>query len=320
MASESDRRAKDGKIVITGAAGLVGQNLVRRLVAQGYSRIVGIDKHPRNTPKLSALVPEIEVVEADLAQPGGWERHLEGADVLVLNQAQISGLTYEVFERNNLGATRQLLDAARRAAVPYIVHISSSVIRSKADDFYSRSKKAQEEMVRASGLAHCVLRPTLMFGWFDRKHLGWLKRFLERAPLFPVPGNGAFIRQPLYVGDFCDIIIACMAERPAGEVFEISGLEKVTYIDMIRTIRRVVSARTPIVKVPYPVFWGLLWLAGKVLRDPPFTTQQLEALVIPETFPVFDWPARFGTRHTPFEEAVRSTFLDPEHSHVELEF
>ena len=92
MTSETDRLAKDDKIVITGAAGLVGQNLVRRLVAQGYSRIVGIDKHPRNTPRLSALVPEIEVVEADLSQPGSWERHLEGADVLVLNQAQISGL------------------------------------------------------------------------------------------------------------------------------------------------------------------------------------------------------------------------------------
>ena len=55
-------------------------------------------------------------------------------------------------------------------------------------------------------------------------------------------------------------------------------------------------------------------------RDPPFTTQQLEALVIPETFPVFDWPARFGARHTPFEDAVRRTFLDPEQAHVELEF
>jgi uncharacterized protein YbjT (DUF2867 family) len=193
-------------------------------------------------------------------------------------------------------------------------------VHSKADDFYTRSKKMQEEIVRSSGLAHCVLRPTLMFGWFDRKHLGWLRRFLDRTPIFPVPGTGAFVRQPLYVGDFCDIVIACINEQPKGEVFDISGREEVTYLEIIRTLKGVVGARTPIVKIPYRLFWALLWVAGKVLRDPPFTTQQLEALVIPETFPVFDWPARFGVRQTPFEKAVRITFLDPDNSRVELEY
>ena len=31
-----------------------------------------------------------------------------------------------------------------------------------------------------------------MFGWFDRKHLGWLARFMTRAPVFPVPGHGRY--------------------------------------------------------------------------------------------------------------------------------
>jgi len=39
-----------------------------------------------------------------------------------------------------------------------------------------------------------VLRPTLMFGWFDRKHVGWLKRFMERMPVFPIPGDGRMWR------------------------------------------------------------------------------------------------------------------------------
>jgi nucleoside-diphosphate-sugar epimerase len=320
LTRNSDRPAKNDKIVIAGAAGLVGQNLTRRLVAQGYRRILGFDKHPANTALLGAGVPGIEVIEADLALPGKWQRHLADANILVLSHAQISGVTYDVFERNNLDATSRLLEAISPDSAPFIIHISSSAVGSQADDFYSRSKRAQEVLVRESGLTHCILRPTLMFGSFDRKHLGWLRRFLERTPIFPVPGDGAFIRQPLYVGDFCDIVMACMAERPASQVFEISGLEHITYIEIIRTIRRVVKARTPIVKIPYSMFWGLLWIAGKVLRDPPFTTQQLEALVLPETFPMFDWPTRFGVRHTPFEDALRASFLDPEVGHIALEF
>ena len=58
-------------IVITGAAGLVGQNLTPRLKALGH-KIVGIDKHPRNTAILRALHPDIEVIETDLAVEGAW--------------------------------------------------------------------------------------------------------------------------------------------------------------------------------------------------------------------------------------------------------
>jgi uncharacterized protein YbjT (DUF2867 family) len=85
----------------------------------------------------------------------------------------------------------------------------SSVVKSVADDFYTRSKIIQEEIVLESGIACPILRPTLMFGWFDRKHLGWLSRFMQKTPFFPIPGNGRFMRQPLFVGDFCDIIISC---------------------------------------------------------------------------------------------------------------
>jgi len=88
------------------------------------------------------------------------------------------------------------------------VHASSSVVHSAADDHYVRSKTEQEAMVRGAGVRHCVLRPTLMFGWFDPKHLGWLSRFMERVPFFPVPGHGRYMRQPLYNRDFCRAILA----------------------------------------------------------------------------------------------------------------
>lgn len=92
------------KIVITGAAGLVGQNLVPRLKARGH-QIVGIDKHAANVRILRQLHPDIEVVEADLAGADGWQGALDGADVVVVGQAQIGGLVEDEFIRNNLTAT-----------------------------------------------------------------------------------------------------------------------------------------------------------------------------------------------------------------------
>ncbi|MEL6217778.1 MAG: NAD-dependent epimerase/dehydratase family protein [Pseudomonadota bacterium] len=300
--------ALDTAICITGAAGLVGQSLVRLLAKNGFNKLRCVDKDRRSLALMNALDPAVELLEGDLSDAQVAERAVTGSEILIIGQAQISGLTYEPFDQNTVVATRHLIEAAKRAGVRHIVLISSSVVLSEADDFYTRSKRAQERMVCESGLPHTVLRPTLMFGDFDRKHLGWLRQFLAKSPVFPVPGDGRFIRQPLYVRDFCAVIASALERPPTGAVYDISGLEKIEYIEIIRTIRRVTGLRTPILRLPYRLFWALLWTAGKVLPRPPFSTQQLEALVIDETFPVIDWPNQFGVTPTPFETAAQQTF------------
>ena len=225
---------KGAKIVLTGAAGLVGQNLIVEMKAQGYTRLVAIDKHEYNLGILRRLHPCVETILADLAEPGEWEKSLDGAACVVQLHAQITGKHPQLFVRNNLDATRRVLDAGRAHGVPYLVHVSSSVVNSVADDDYTNTKKAQEKLVIDSGLRHCILRPTLMFGWFDPKHLGWLARFMAKTPVFPIPGNGRYMRQPLYERDFCRCIVKCIEEQPDGVSYDICGDTRIDYIDIIR--------------------------------------------------------------------------------------
>jgi nucleoside-diphosphate-sugar epimerase len=308
------------KVAVTGAAGLVGQNLIARLKQRGQSAILAIDKHGPNTRLLRGLHPDIQVIEADMAEPGEWQGALRGMDSIVVGHAQIGGLTEDEFTRNNLTATQHLLDAVAAHGGCHLVHLSSSVINSAAVDFYTESKKAQEALVLASGNPVVVLRPTLMFGWFDRKHVGWLARFMQRMPVFPIPGNGRYLRQPLYAGDLCQIIMACLEQRLSGSIHNISGLERIDYIDLMRIVREAVQARTPIVTIPYGLFWLLLRAYALVNSNPPFTTQQLRALVTPDVFEVIDWPAIFGVRATPLRDAMFETFRDPRYASVSLEF
>lgn len=308
------------KIILPGGAGLVGQNLVARLKARGYANIVVLDKHRANLEILRSVQPDVIAEYADLAEPGEWQNHFEGADVVVMLQAQIGGNVYQEFVRNNIDSTRLVLEAIRKHQAPYLVHISSSVLESVADDYYTNTKREQEEMVLAGGLSAPVLRPTLMFGWFDRKHLGWLSRFMRKVPVFPIPGNGRYMRQPLYVGDFCNIILSCIENRIQNGIYNISGHEQIDYIDIIREIKRVTHARTAIVKIPYSLFYALLWTWALFDKDPPFTTQQLAALVGKDEFEVIDWPGIFGVSYTPFAKAIDETFNDPVYGKVVLEF
>jgi nucleoside-diphosphate-sugar epimerase len=310
----------DAKIILSGGAGLVGQNLVARLKARGYTNITVLDKHRPNLDVLRKVQPDITVEYADLAEAGDWTRHFNGAEVVVMLQAQIGGIAYSDFERNNVSSTSNVLEAIRAHEVPYLVHISSSVVESSAVDFYTNSKKEQEQMVLASGIPCPILRPTLMFGWFDRKHLGWLSRFMMKAPVFPVPGNGRYMRQPLYVGDFCGVIISCIENRVKDGIYNISGHEQVDYIDIIREIKTATGTRTPVVKIPYSLFYVLLWTWSLFDKNPPFTTQQLAALIAKDEFEVIDWPGMFGVPLTPFKAAIQETFNDPRYSDIVLEF
>lgn len=310
--------AKDSKIVLTGAAGLVGQNLVVELKARGYAHLVAIDKHEYNLGILSNLHPEVRTVQADLAERGNWENEFANAACVVQLHAQITGKHSDLFVRNNVDATKRVLDAMRANAVPYLVHISSSVVNSVADDDYTRTKKAQELLVIESGLRHCVLRPTLMFGWFDPKHLGWLARFMAKTPLFPIPGNGRYMRQPLYERDFCRCIAACLEREPDGKIYDIVGDTRIDYIDIIRTIKRVKNLHTWIVHIPYGLFRFLLRTYALFSSKPPFTADQLKALTAGDDFRGVDTQTVFGVKQTPFEEAVRESYCDERYSAIVL--
>ena len=310
---------KHPKIVITGAAGLVGQNLVVELESQGCTNLVAIDKHAYNLGILHALHPDVAIVDADLSVPGDWRAALAGAECVVLLHAQITGKHGADFVRNNIDATAHVLDACREHHVPYLVHVSSSVVNSKAVDDYTSTKRAQEELVARSGLPHCILRPTLMFGWFDPKHLGWLSRFMAKTPIFPIPGDGKFMRQPLYERDFCRCIADCIERRPDGQAYDIVGATRIDYVDIIRTIKQVKRLRTMLLHIPIGLFAFLLRTYALFSSKPPFTADQLTALTAGDDFTGVDTETVFGVKQTPFAEAAREAFCDPRYADVVLQ-
>jgi nucleoside-diphosphate-sugar epimerase len=308
------------KVVIPGGAGLVGQNLIGQLLLAGLEKITVIDKHDHNIQILKNLYPTVIAEHADLSTKGPWENHFDDADVVVMLQAQIGGTELIDFQKNNVDSTINVISAMKEKEVSRLIHVSSSVVESVANDWYTNTKKQQEEIAKDSGLSLVILRPTLMFGWFDRKHLGWLSRFMKKLPVFPIPGDGRYMRQPLYAGDLSQIIISCINNQDLTGEYNISGQEEIDYIDIIKCIREVTRAKTLIVKIPVKFFDLLLSLWSIFDKNPPFTNQQLRALVAHDEFEVIDWPRLFDIQATPFQTAMKTTFTHPVYSKIVLEF
>ena len=86
------------RVIVTGAAGLVGQNLIAQLARTGEFELVAVDKHPQNTSVLKRLHPQLQIITADLAEPGNWEEVAAGCADRLLHPVEANELFVRLTE------------------------------------------------------------------------------------------------------------------------------------------------------------------------------------------------------------------------------
>ena len=311
------------KIFIPGGAGLVGINLIAA-IKERYPNweLVVVDKKYKSIQVAEKIFPNVKFICEDLTKDinQNWPSEIKECDVCIMLQAEIGSKRSDLFELNNVVSTKVILKQLKIAGIKRIIHVSSSVVNSKSDDLYTFTKRKQEFLVKESFPKCVVLRPTLMFGWFDRKHLGWLANFMVKLPLFPIPGKGDFVRQPLFVGDFSSIIISCIIDESISGKYNISGLEKIKYLRLMKMLKEIKSSRILFIHLPIPIFAFLLKIWALISKNPAFTTSQLYSLIAGDEFQIIDWPNIFNVKSTPFKEALKITHNHKRYSKIDIPF
>jgi nucleoside-diphosphate-sugar epimerase len=217
------------RVFITGALGFIAQRLADHYRANG-AEVRGMDVRAD---------PAQDVVAGDVSQPGAWQRHAQGCD-LVIHTAAVLTLTGDpraVWDVNVLG-TKHALDAAIDGGAQRFVQLSSVLAFSW--DFpdgvderhpvrpngapYVDTKVASEQVVlqahAAGEMAVTVIRPGDVWGPRSRP---WVILPLEmiQSGVFMVPRGGIF--SPVYVDNLVDgIAAAAEREEGAGQVFTIT--------------------------------------------------------------------------------------------------
>lgn len=244
---------------VTGATGLLGNNLVRKLIARGAE--VRVLVRGGHRPELDGL--KLEVVPGDLGDEAAVGALCRGVDVVVHAAATVwIGQTGRAeAERVNVGGTRTVCAAVPSGA--RLVHVSSvdglglgTRERPATEDTaprpeeggvpYVDTKRAADEVVRASGVDHVIVHPTLIVGpWDWRVNVGKMLLAVRRgqARVAP-PGGNNFV----HVDDVCAGILAA-AEGPRGRAW-ILGNEDLSYHAAWTRIAAVVGGPAPIATLP----------------------------------------------------------------------
>lgn len=290
-------------IVITGAGGLVGLNLLTLLQEQHVS-IIAIDKNQKRVDLIKRLFPQVQAECIDLAQDeSSWEKLFVTAEIIIDLHAQIQDLDPQPYWDNNVYSVEKVVNVAKKYACKHFIHTSSSVVISVSDDLYVETKAAGEKIVVNSGLPITVFRPPLMYGCFDYKHLGFLTSLMEKLPVLPFPGHGRYIRQPLYVLNLCQIIQSAMGMGATNQVHNLIGKEQIYFLDLLRIIKKKRKIHCILLPLPIWLFALLVKTWGMIFGKAPFVKDQILALTAGDVFPLADWETTFNVKYTKFEDA-----------------
>lgn len=287
-------------IFVTGAAGFVGSHLLPILSAKGYrvTALVRTDDEKRR------IISKAKIVIGDLAKQGSWQKELIGQDIIVHLAAQISAKDPKVFKKNNVEATKNLIEAAKIAKVKKIILFSSAAVTSIRKDAYAKTKEIQESQVANSKINYTILRPSMIYGPGDTKNIGWLIKLISPLPVVPLPGGGHFGRQPVFVEDICKIALKLIENNYPKKVYEIHGREYVSMRQMVKVIAK--RLKTPKIVFPIPLIFlkAAFYILEKILPNPKFTSDQIDSLTSGEIFKGDDWWEIFDIMPTSFEAGI----------------
>ena len=153
-------------LFITGGSGFVGSRLLQRIDLQRYSRVVCLVRDPEVFASTVKNRNGIQLVAGDIGTPNGYHDTLRSCDTVVHLAAVTGKARPAVYFRVNSDGTRALVEAAKSEGVQNFLHLSTIAVKysDQRRYFYAHSKKEAEKIVANGGLAHTILRPTIVTG------------------------------------------------------------------------------------------------------------------------------------------------------------
>jgi nucleoside-diphosphate-sugar epimerase len=260
-------------ILVTGGRGLVGSHVIEQLRTAGES---------------------VRSFEGDVTDAAAWRSAVAGGVSAIFHAAAkvAQSLPYAEFERINVGGTRLAIDTAR-ATGARLVHMSSASVYGRTagfdagsgsvaedfpvqpiaeHDFYARSKRMAEGIVRDSGLPAIAIRSNVIYGERDTLFTSRVITAV-RGRIFPLIGSGKNHLSCVYVGNVASAIVAAL-KRPVSRfrVYNVThdAPPALTQREFVMAFAEALGVR--LLRLPVPAFVASLgakaWAQWQRFRNP----------------------------------------------------
>ncbi|MEL6230700.1 MAG: SDR family NAD(P)-dependent oxidoreductase [Cyanobacteria bacterium J06627_3] len=323
------------KAFVTGSTGLLGSNLTHLLLNQGFE-VMALTRELTKASKILGEHPSLKVIQGDLQEVNGFAQHLKGCDVLFHTASYFResfdyGDHWQQLKTINVDATIHLLEAAEKAGVSKVVHVSSAcgcvgIIRGGApsnestpfQEFnhknpYFKSKLMAEEAIsnflKSHSLPVVLILPAGMMGPYDAAptEMGrFILNFLKgKAPLVP---SGGF---PIV--DARDVAMAMLSAVYSGQPNE-RYLVTGGYYSVDEIMRNLSEASgQPVPNKKLPRFAVRLWamiqnIIGRIKGQKPFLPGDMVRVMLSrQWFDASKAAQGLKTSYRPLKDTIKDT-------------
>lgn len=283
---------------VTGAFGYSGRYIAARLLDGGHEVITLTNSLARTNP----FGGRVRAFPLAFDEPDKLAQSLAGVDVLY-NTYWVR-FNHKLFTHAQaVQNTLVLFEAARRAGVRRIVHVSITNPSEDSSLEYFAGKAWSERALRESGLDYSILRPTVLFGREDIliNNIAWA---LRRFPIIAVFGNGSYRLQPICVEDLADLAVA-EGRRDGKNVINAIGPETFTYRALVEAVGEAIGRKRRIIRVSPGLGYAASRVIGWFVRDTFITREEIKGLM--DGLLCVDTPPTGKTRLTDWMRANADT-------------
>jgi NADH dehydrogenase len=266
-------------ILLTGATGVVGGELLPALLADGG----GVRALVRDPRKLGEHRVDVQIALGDIGDPFLLRHAMRGVDTVIHLAATIRDQPGGTIEELNGLATERLLRAAERAGVQRFVFFSAmGATRFQRTRFF-RSKALAERAVRESPLESIVFAPSIVYRPGD-PWITLLQRF-SLLPAVPVSGSGEALYQPIWARDVARCVVASLGGGGSDSGrYELAGPELLSYDDIVEVVLEASGRERPLVHVPLSLVRRGLQALELLVGPSVFATwEEAELMEVPMT-------------------------------------
>jgi uncharacterized protein YbjT (DUF2867 family) len=268
-------------VVLFGGGGFLGRTVAQELFARGY-RVRIAQRAPRQAYAVRALggLGCTQFATCDISKPDQVARVLEGANAAV----NLVGILKGDMKAAHVTGAQNVAEAAARAGLGALVHVSALGAETDSDSNYGRTKGEGEAAVRTALPSATIIRPSLIFGRDD----GLTNRFaamigtacaMPFVHVVPVV-RGATKFQPAHVGDVARAIAMAVTDPQTfgGQTYELGGPDVISMSGLLRWIAEQVGHEPSFLPVPDPAAKLLATLTGWA-PGAPITPDQYKMLL-----------------------------------------
>lgn len=261
------------KIAVTGAFSYSGKYITKRLLEKG-EEVITLTNHPNRPNPFNG---QVKAFPLDFSNEAELITNLRGVDVLVN--------TYWVrFDKGSntqpqaVENTKALVQAAVKAGVKRIVHIS--IANPSADSHlpYYWGKAANEKAVTDSGISYAILRPTVLVGGGEDILINNIAFLLRRLPVFFIPGDGSYGIQPVHVEDLASLAVEGVYSKE-NYVIDAVGPDSYTFKELVKLVGATIGAKRMLISMPPRLALLAAQFLSLFVNDVILTPEEVDGLM-----------------------------------------